>query len=200
MIQNKKLYVFDLGGVTLDHVDIMAEWVSKIKVDKDEFYKTYSEYIMPIMDGTISAETFYGHLERYFGIKIEGDPFLEFFHPVLNIEVADTIIRLRNEGNRVVAGSNICTPHWEYIKKQGWDGFFDTLYLSQEMGLTKPYSSFYNYILQKEKFCASDAVMIDDLIDNIEGAKGVGMKTFHLRAEFDRKKLYDSLLSIWNQG
>ena len=74
------------------------------------------------------------------------------------------------------------------------------MYLSQEMGLTKPYSSFYNYILQKEKFCASDAVMIDDLIDNIEGAKGVGMKTFHLRAEFDRKKLYDSLLSIWNQG
>ena len=102
MIQNKKLYVFDLGGVTLDHVDIMAEWVSKIKVDKDEFYKTYSEYVMPIMDGTISAETFYRHLERYFGIKIEGEPFLEFFHPVLNIDVADTIIRLRNEGNRCI--------------------------------------------------------------------------------------------------
>ena len=48
MIQNKKLYVFDLGGVTLDHVDIMAEWVSKIKVDKDEFYKTFREELTPI--------------------------------------------------------------------------------------------------------------------------------------------------------
>lgn len=193
----KKLYIFDLGGVTLDNVDLREEWLSQIKVDKDEFYRTYNEYIWPIMDGSITTETFYRHLESYFNIKIEGEPFLEYFHPVLNSDVANTIIRLRKDGNRVVTGTNNCTPHWKYIKEKGWDNLFDACYPSQEIKLSKPYSSFYNYILEKENYCASDAVMIDDGKENIEGAKRVGMKAFLLTPEFDRKKLYSSLLSIW---
>ena len=196
-VDRKKLYIFDLGGVTLDNVDIRPEWLSQIKVDKDEFYHTYNEYIWPIMDGTITTESFYRHLESYFGIKIEGEPFLEYFHPVLNHDVVDTIKRLREDGNRVVTGTNNCTPHWEYIKKKGWNRLFDACYPSQEIKLSKPYSSFYNYILEKENYCASDAVMIDDGKENIEGAKRVGMKAFLLTPEFDRKKLYSSLLSIW---
>lgn len=196
-VDRKKLYIFDLGGVTLDNVDLREEWLSQIKVDKDEFYRTYNEYIWPIMDGSITTETFYRHLESYFNIKIEGEPFLEYFHPVLNIDVANTIIRLRKDGNRVVTGTNNCTPHWKYIKEKGWDNLFDACYPSQEIKLSKPYSSFYNYILEKENYCASDAVMIDDGKENIEGAKRVGMKAFLLTPEFDRKKLYSSLLSIW---
>ena len=52
------------------------------------------------------------------------------------------------------------------------------------------------YILEKEGYEAEDAVMIDDLEENLEGARGVGMKTFHLTPEFDRKNLYSSLLSL----
>ena len=149
------------------------------------------------MDGSITTEAFYRHLESYFGIKIEGEPFLEYFHPFLNHDVVDTIKRLREDGNRVVTGTNNCTPHWKYIKEKGWDNLFDACYPSQEIKLSKPYSSFYNYILEKENYCASDAVMIDDGKENIEGAKRVGMKAFLLTPEFDRKKLYSSLLSIW---
>ena len=54
----------------------------------------------------------------------------------------------------------------------------------------------YKYILEKEGYEAEDAVMIDDLEENLEGARGVGMKTFHLTPEFDRKNLYSSLLSL----
>ena len=193
----KKLYIFDLGGVTLDNVDLREEWLSQIKVDKDEFYRTYNEYRWPIMDGSITTETFYRHLESYFNIKIEGEPFLEYFHPVLNSDVANTIIRLRKDGNRVVTGTNNCTPHWKYIKEKGWDNLFDACYPSQEIKLSKPYSSFYNHILNTEGFNSASSVMIDDGKENIEGAKRVGMKAFLLTPEFDRKKLYSSLLSIW---
>lgn len=196
-VDRKKLYIFDLGGVTLDNVDLREEWLSQIKVDKDEFYRTYNEYIWPIMDGSITTETFYRHLESYFNIKIEGEPFLEYFHPVLNSDVANTIIRLRKDGNRVVTGTNNCTPHWKYIKEKGWDNLFDACYPSQEIKLSKPYSSFYNHILNKEGFNSASSVMIDDGKENIEGAKRVGMKAFLLTPEFDRKKLYSSLLSIW---
>ena len=148
------------------------------------------------MDGTMSVEAFYSHLEKYFGIKIEGDPFYDYFNPILNKDVAETISRLREDGNRVVAGTNNCTPHWRFIKAKGWDKLFDASYASQEMGLSKPFSSFYKYILEKEGYEAEDAVMIDDLEENLEGARGVGMKTFHLTPEFDRKNLYSSLLSL----
>ena len=47
-VDRKKLYIFDLGGVTLDNVDLRPEWLSQIKVDKDEFYRTYlSQYAFP---------------------------------------------------------------------------------------------------------------------------------------------------------
>ena len=192
----KRLYVFDLGGVTLDNVDFRKKWLNTIKVDEREFYRTYNEYIWPIMDGTMSVETFYSHLEKYFGIKIEGDPFYDYFNPTLNKDVAETISRLREDGNRVVTGTNNCTPHWRFIKAQGWDKLFDASYASQEMGLSKPFSSFYKYILEKEGYEAEDAVMIDDMEENLEGARGVGMKTFLLTPEFDRKNLYSSLLSL----
>ena len=192
----KMLYVFDLGGVTLDNVDFRKKWLNTIKVDEREFYRTYNEYIWPIMDGTMSVETFYSHLEKYFGIKIEGDPFYDYFNPILNKDVAETISRLREDGNRVVTGTNNCTPHWRFIKAQGWDKLFDASYASQEIALSKPFSSFYKYILEKEGYEAEDAVMIDDLEENLEGARGVGMKTFLLTPEFDRKNLYSSLLSL----
>ena len=51
-------------------------------------------------------------------------------------------------------------------------------------------------ILTKEGYEAEDAVMIDDMEENLEGARGVGMKTFLLTPEFDRKNLYSSLLSL----
>ena len=194
--KRKRLYVFDLGGVTLDNVDFRKKWLNNIKVDEREFYRTYNEYIWPIMDGTMSVETFYSHLEKYFGIKIEGDPFYEYFDPTLNKDVAETISRLREDGNRVVTGTNNCTPHWRFIKAQGWDKLFDASYASQEIALSKPFSSFYKYILEKEGYEAEDAVMIDDLEENLEGARGVGMKTFLLTPEFDRKNLYSSLLSL----
>ena len=149
------------------------------------------------MDGTMTCREFYDHLESYFSIKIDGEPFLSHFHPVLNEDVAETIKKLRENGNRVVTGTNNCVPHWKYIKEQGWDTLFDACYPSQEIGLSKPYSSFFNYILKKEGFDAGSAVMIDDALENIEGARRVGMKTFHLTPTFNRKELYSSLISIW---
>ena len=61
-VDKRKLYIFDLGGVTLDNVDFRPEWLSEIKVDKAEFYRTYNEYIWPIMDGTMTCREFYDHL------------------------------------------------------------------------------------------------------------------------------------------
>ena len=90
-VDGKKLYVFDLGGVTLDNVDFRKEWLEEMKIDEAEFYRTYNEYIWPIMDGTMTTREFYDHLESYFSIKIEGEPFLSHFHPVLNEDVAETI-------------------------------------------------------------------------------------------------------------
>lgn len=196
-VDGRKLYIFDLGGVTLDNVDFRLEWLKEIKVDHDEFYRTYNEYIWPIMDGTMATRDFYDHLEKYFGIKIEGEPFLEYFKPTLNEEVALTIKRLREEGNRVVTGTNNCVPHWKYIKEKGWSNLFDSCYPSQEMGLSKPYASFFRYILEREGFDEKDAVLIDDAEENIKGAERVGMKAFHLTTGFQRKLLYSSLISIW---
>ena len=196
-VDGKKLYVFDLGGVLLDNVDFRPRWCSALGVDRDEFYRTYNEYIWPIMDGSMTVEAFYAHLEKYFSLKIEGNPFLDLFFPRLNEDVRDTVLRLKEEGNRVVTGTNNCVPHWAYIRARGWDSFFHASYPSQEIGLSKPYASFFRYILRHEGFDPSSAVMIDDSAENIRGAEKVGMKTLHLTPERSRKELYSDLKALW---
>lgn len=171
------LYIFDMGNVLLTNIDVidkMAVWFD----DKEEFLEDFKHYDFPIMDGAIECEQYYRHVEDMFGVKIEGDPFYDFFHPDLNQDVVKAISDLKAMGHRVVAGTNNCVPHWKYITGKGWDKLFDKCYASHIEHCSKPFSPYYNRILNGEGYKAEEAMMIDDVQRNLDGAAKLGMKTF----------------------
>ncbi len=60
------------------------------------------------------------------------------------------------------------------------DGYFEKAYYSSSIGLRKPDAASYLYVITENNLCVPKTVFIDDLPQNIEGAKSTGLKTYHL--------------------
>jgi len=56
----------------------------------------------------------------------------------------------------------------------------DRIFLSHEMGLAKPDEAIYDAVLKEINIDPHRVLFFDDLIANLEGAKRVGLQTFHI--------------------
>jgi len=54
---------------------------------------------------------------------------------------------------------------------------FEKMYLSYEIGVTKPQPEIYNYLLQDADLVASECLFLDDLQKNLDGAAAFGIQT-----------------------
>lgn len=63
---------------------------------------------------------------------------------------------------------------------RGWQGaIFDTIILSCDTGAVKPSSEAFEVAIEKLNIAPSDSVFIDDKLENVATAEGVGMKGIH---------------------
>jgi epoxide hydrolase-like predicted phosphatase len=60
-------------------------------------------------------------------------------------------------------------------------GVFDVSLFSAEVGLAKPDPRFYHLILDKLGVAPSEAIFVDDFVENIKGANSVGMYAIQFR-------------------
>jgi putative hydrolase of the HAD superfamily len=67
------------------------------------------------------------------------------------------------------------------IKYQEFYNLFDKVYYSHEIGFRKPNKEAFQLILDENNFNADEVLFIDDSLHHIEGAKNLGIKTYHLK-------------------
>ena len=58
------------------------------------------------------------------------------------------------------------------------DNYFDKLYLSYQIGYTKPHPEIFRFMFEDSGMIPSETLFIDDGIANIEIGKNLGMKTY----------------------
>ena len=58
---------------------------------------------------------------------------------------------------------------------------FDKIYLSHELGLRKPNTAIFKYILKEQNLKPQEVFFIDDSLQHIEGANKLAIKTHHLK-------------------
>jgi epoxide hydrolase-like predicted phosphatase len=68
-----------------------------------------------------------------------------------------------------------------YITGQGFADAFDAMIISAEVGLKKPDAPIYHLALEKLGVQPAEAVFLDDFIENVEGARSVGMQAIHFQ-------------------
>ena len=177
----RKLFVFDIGGVVVFHPSVMDEFSAHYKLDKSEVRSDWAAYSKPIMDGFCGPEIMYRMFEHKYNLDLSNDDLmLTYYHPTVNQPMIEIIKALRRSGHRVVSGSNTYAGHWEYCKAMPERPLdcFDKLYASHEIHFSKPDAEFYQFILNSEGFAPEQAVFTDDFAVNIDSAEKLGMTTF----------------------
>ena len=106
----------------------------------------------------------------------------------------------KEEGYRIYMLTNNNPFMMSYIRSEEFApegkpfySYFDKLYVSCEIGLSKPNKEIYQYVLNDEKLNPAETIFVDDRKQNLIGAKEVGMHTFFVE---DSENWIDAFKSI----
>lgn len=99
----------------------------------------------------------------------------DIFEP--NDAIAPIVRRLHESGRRLILGSNTNRIHADHFRRQfsGLLDRFDYLVLSFEIGHLKPSIEFYRACVSNAGAPADDCIFIDDLPENVDGARRLGL-------------------------
>jgi putative hydrolase of the HAD superfamily len=87
--------------------------------------------------------------------------------------------KLREAGIRTAVLSNMPAAIRDFLTHSaGWMPRFDCLTFSCDLGVCKPDPAIYQQCLTKLGVGASEALFLDDRLENVEGAQRVGMHSF----------------------
>ena len=172
-----KLFIFDIGGVILQNFDITKDLSNYLNQDLISIYS--SAAMQDHYRGLITEEEFWTLYKKEANIDLNPKEELlrMFFSPTIDKDSINIIKSLKSKGYRVVAGSNIMDAHYQVGKEMNLFSYFDEVYASHLMHIKKPEEEFFTYILEKENINPKDVYFIDDLEENIMGAKNMGINT-----------------------
>lgn len=84
--------------------------------------------------------------------------------------------------------SNTNELHMDRVKEQmGTEGFnrfknaFDVFYLSYEMGMRKPDSEIFNFVLEENQLIPEETFFVDDVKENTDSASSLGIHIWNLQ-------------------
>lgn len=192
-----RLYIFDMGGVVSRNTNVAPQISAYLEFEDEKMIEYAREDFKALTTGAISVEEFNRRFSSQSGRPIEDDLLNRFFHPELDLEVVETIDRLKN-GARVVVGTNTITPHYRiHLQKRDYE-IFDAVYASHLMGVAKPDPGFYTHILDQEGCSPEQAVFIDDLPANVEAAADLGIHSIVFTDAYQLKGELAALKSSLN--
>lgn len=84
--------------------------------------------------------------------------------------------------------SNIGAKWYQQLVPEDVRELFDVTVLSHEIGMVKPYPEIFEYIIGQLGMQPNEVLFIDDILDNCEGARAVGIVAIHYTNFADLKQ------------
>lgn len=183
--------IFDLGGVILTlSPEQAASRFEEIGLENaHQYLDSYTQQGIfgDLEGGLIDAETFRVELGRLIGHEVTYEECCYAWQGyALNLPQRnlDLLVKLRQEGYRLVLLSNTNPYMMEWVQSARFDGhghavdyYFDAIYLSYKMKLMKPDERFFREVLMAEKLLPSEALFVDDGPRNVAVASQIGLHT-----------------------
>jgi putative hydrolase of the HAD superfamily len=203
-----KNIVFDLGGVLidLDGKESIRRFEEIGISDAGEWLDPYEQkgIFLELENGKIDVATFCNQLCAHAGKALSFDEivwaWLGFIVDVPQYKL-DYLLKLR-ENNKVYLLSNtnpIIQEQWARTTNfseaaRPINDYFDKMYTSYEIGITKPNRGIFEYMLKDSGMLPSETLFIDDGARNIEVGISFGMHTYQPRNGEDWRKAVDDIL------
>jgi len=177
-----KYFLFDIGNVLVDF-------------DFQNLYRLHSKYsgqpIAPFTDaelemrdavesGRISDAEWLAYLNESKGLDWSMDDLVGIWSEMFSAnKTGRGLFKKATQavGVSVHTLSNIAKHHMDAIENN-WNGFFDgadSLFLSYQMGVRKPHPEIYRHALNQLGVDGAHCFFIDDLPENIEAARTLGI-------------------------
>lgn len=176
-----QLFIFDLGKVLLDFdFDIAIRRLQKVQSpDRNKIYDLFcnSPLAKNWDKGIISANEFFGMIQKELNLKIKMDDFKIIWNEIFS-EKTEMIQLARHlhRQKKVALLSNTNPWHAEYVKKYyPWILEFDRFVASCDVQLLKPDTEIYSLVLRQLQAEPSETIYIDDIPSNVAGAKKLGI-------------------------
>jgi len=140
--------------------------------------------------GEVTSKEFIEYIKKKVRLKISDKQIIDSWNAML-LDLPQhrfDFIQSINKKYNIYLLSNTNSIHISEFKKIidkniGYKKFiksFKKVYLSSEIGLRKPDKKCFNCVLNENNLLADETLFIDDSIQHINGAKQVGLKTYHL--------------------
>ena len=178
--------IWDLGGVLLRTEDLSTR-----QALADRMGKSRTELENLVFDGDsgdraqlgeISADEHWDNIRRILGLDAAGiSEFRRQFWEgdQLDVELVDTIRSLRGRYKTGLLSNAFSDLRQVVTSILQISDAFDEMVISAEIHLMKPDARIYQHALQRLGVAAQEAVFIDDMLRNVEGACSQGMKAIH---------------------
>ncbi|MDR1555939.1 MAG: HAD family phosphatase [Tannerellaceae bacterium] len=202
-----KNIVFDLGGVIID-LDLTRsiQRFEKLGLKQGEILDPYEQrgIFLELERGQIDLAEFCRILSRHAGrelsIKEVEHAWMGFIVDVPQYKL-DYILALRKT-HKVYLLSNTNSVIYDWAQTPAFSPaarpincYFDAIYVSYKIGLTKPDPSIFEYMLNDSAILASETLFIDDGERNIAVARSLGMQTYQPRNGEDWREAVGTLIN-----
>ena len=185
-----RLLIFDVGGVMVDGFDVRPDIAAHLGIEPERCNALLKAAdFQRLLAGRTSVTDYWRTFSELAGTEVSEDLWGAFFRPTRRERMYALVEHLK-EHYRVVAGTNTLDPHYLVHQSQGDYDIFHATYASHLLHAAKPDRAFYDAIVQAEGVAPAEALFIDDLEQNVDGARHAGLQALHFT---DVQTLTDTL-------
>jgi putative hydrolase of the HAD superfamily len=188
-----ELLLFDLGGVVID-------------IDFERIFKKWSFYSgLPVQEikaafsadaaleqyerGQIDSTEYCRYVCDSIDMEMSFDQFSDGWNNVMVAPISPTVNLLRDLSTQIplYALSNANPLHKAYWENTYADelGYFNQIFVSSDIGHRKPEPDAYLQVADELDVNLQNIVFFDDLADNVEGARSLGMQAVQVKSPAD---------------
>lgn len=152
--------------------------------------------------GDISTEQFVAGIQHYCMPGTTAEQVLDAWNeclltiPTYKLEF---IHELKSQGYHIHLLSNTNDAHWQHIADTHFGGkpedYFDTLFLSQEMHMSKPNNNIFLAVLDRLGAKADECLFIDDAQANVDAAQTLGYQVYKAPVKYDYRTEINEILN-----
>jgi HAD superfamily hydrolase (TIGR01509 family) len=188
-----EILLFDIGGVVIDidfertfrkwsvHSGVSVESI-RARFSHDQSYERHER-------GEIESTEYYRQLCERIEMELSFEQFKEGWNDVLLAPIAPTVALLDKLADRVplYAFSNSNPMHKQYWEMNFADELkhFVHIFVSSDFGFRKPEADAYRHVIEALKTNPEKIVFFDDLADNVDAARALGMQAVLVRSPAD---------------
>lgn len=190
-----KNLIFDLGGViiNLEIENTIQAFADLGRVSREEVLNAMhaKPFFMDYEKGLISTPQFRNCLRQWINAQVSDDQLDDAWNAMLLDIPKERILLLQQLQSRyrMFLLSNTNELHLscfaEIVKSvtghASLNPYFNKVYYSHEVRMRKPERAIYEHLISENELVPAETFFMDDNLINLEGARQLGIQTFHVQ-------------------